>query len=584
MRSSGARRGHLSASRSQLIALLVAVPFSLAFTGANYAQDHAPGAPLAASAAITGDHPLEAANYAAGPEIAASTPLAMQVVFALRNSSALDRLLAEQQDPSSPEYHHWLKPGEFVARFGPSDTDVAAVRSWLAGQGFTVEALSADKRVLGFSGAATQAEAAFAVKIHTDATGTKFANLSDPVVPKSLAPIIASLRGLSNLTHAQPNVALSSGFATTPAVKIGKLQRFGPNDIYTFYDQTPPSSSSNNGSGADCIAVIEVSDFDDASVNAFDQEFGVAPINLVRVLADGSDPGQIGTSYVEALLDVEYAHAAAPGVPIYAYIGDDATTNDAGLLDAAARAITDDTCGAISLSFSVCGAAPSFFTETIDPLAKQAASQGQAVFVSSGDDGAAGLVLNKQGTGCVAGRTKNVNEISADPNVTSVGGTQFKPRFRSGNDVGNVTESVWHNARGASGGGESAIFAKPSYQTGIISTDPNRDVPDVSFAASPITPGFFLGFEGQIACCVGGTSLGAPYWAGIAQLAAQRDGKRVGPLNPALYSHSSNLRDVTKGNNGFHGVKGFKATVGYDRATGLGTPDIENLLNALAGP
>ncbi|MGC1676936.1 MAG: S53 family peptidase [Candidatus Binataceae bacterium] len=570
--------------------MAAAISLAFAFAGVSVARAAAAestassgdAVDAATSVAIAGNHPAEAADFSAGPEIASTQTLRMEVILALHDRAGLDALIAAQQDRSSPQYHQWLTPAEFSARFGPTQSDLAAVRSWLDGRGFTVESQSLALRKVVFSGPAASAEKAFGVKIHTDSTQTHYTNLNDPIVPKSVASIVASIRGLSNLAHAQPAVQLSPDFSTVPDTKISKLgTHFGPNDLYTFYDEIPPSSSNNDGSGTDCIALLEDSDFDNGSVNAFDSEFGVVFFSATRVLADGSDPGDSGNDAIEALLDVEYAHAAAPGVQIVTYIGDNSESGSgSGVLDAGMRAVSDDACGAISISFSFCGQPDTFYTSEIDPIAAQAASQGQAVFASSGDFGAAGYVL--KGNVCVAGSSHNVSELSADPNITAVGGTQFTPHYKKGVDVGNARESVWKDKTGAGGGGESAVFQKPSYQSGVISTDTNRDVPDVALVASPIHPGFFLGYKGGIACCIGGTSLSAPYWAGIAQLAAQKAGmSRVGPLNPILYSIAG-FRDVSRGNNTFHHVTGFKATAGYDRSTGLGTPDINNLTSAIA--
>lgn len=569
----------------------ISLTFAIAGVSPARAQDSAAAATAStndatageAKVSIAGNHPAEGADFAAGPEIASTQPLRMAVMLALHNRAALDQLIAAQQDRTSPQYHQWLTPAEFSARFGPTQSDIAAVSSWLSSQGFTVESQSLPLRKVVFSGPAASAESAFGVTIHTDSTQKRYTNLNDPVVPKSIAPMVASIRGLSNLAHAQPAVQVSPDFAKLPDAKIGKLRtHFGPNDLYTFYDETPPTSSTNNGAGTDCIAVLEDSDLDNGSVNAFDSEFGVESFSPVRVFPDGSNPGENGDA-IETLLDVEYAHAAAPGVAIYAYIGNDSESESGnGVLDAGIQAANDDTCGAISISFSFCGEPSTFYTGEIDSIAAHAASQGQAVFASSGDFGAAGYVINKQGNACVAGTSHNVSELSADPNITAVGGTQFTPHYKKGNDVGSTRESVWKDKTGSGGGGESGAFPKPSYQSGLIPTDANRDVPDVALVASPLHPGFFLGYQGGIACCIGGTSMGAPYWAGVAQLAAQKAGvTRIGPLNPILYSIAG-FRDVTKGINTFHHVTGFKATVGYDRSSGLGTPDIDNLTSAIA--
>jgi len=595
----GSRRGeHAKITgiglRCGAIAIAVSLAAAIAGPSVASAQDSAAASASASAEAMTtiaGNRPDEAAEFASGPEIGAAQSMRMQIVLALHNQGALDKLLSAQQDPSSPQYHQWLTPDEFNARFGPTQSEVSVVSSWLARKGFTVQSAIAARRAIVFSGPAAAAESAFKVKIHTDASGALYANLGDPSLPASIAPIIGSIRGLSNILRARPNARVVPNASAMPEVRIGSSTAFGPNDLYTFYDQTPPSSSSNDGSGADCIAVLEDSDFDGPSVAAFDTQFSLPSINLTRKYSsNGGKPG-FNLDEPESLLDVEYAHAAAPGVPVYAYIGDDATSSGGiGLIDAGVEAVSDDTCGAIDISFSFCGGTKRFYSHELGGFLKQAAAQGQAVFVASGDEGAAGLEFDTATNTCVEGAIANVNEMSADPHVTAVGGTQFNADFASsGIDVGNVAESVWNDGSGASGGGNSRIFHKPAYQNGIAGLKSRRAVPDVSFAASPNTPGFFWGNGGRVTCCIGGTSLGAPYWAGIAQLAAQRKGRpRIGNLNRTLYAIGKHggggIRDVTQGSNSRNGVPGFSATPGYDRATGLGTPDIDLLLGAIARP
>lgn len=568
-----------------------ALILALAATGVSTAsaQTTASATALNQATTITGNHADEAADFSSGPEITASKTLRMQISLALHNPGAIENLIQAQQDPSSPQYHRWLAPGEFSARFGPTQAEMSSVAAWLMGRGFKVESASIAKRAIVFSGAAASAESAFKVKIHTNASGALYANLGDPSVPASIAPMVGSIRGLSNILRSHPDVRFVPNASASPDAIIGGHAAFGPQDIYTFYDQTPPASSNNDGSGADCIAVIEDSDFDDSSVAAFDTQFGLPAIDLTRKLAsDGGDP--LNSDETETLLDVEYAHAAAPGVPIFAYIGDDATSPDEeGLVDAGVEAVNDDTCGAISISFSFCGGAKKFYSHELNGFLQQAATQGQAVFVATGDEGAAGYAFDKSTGTCVESTKRTVNELSADPHVTAVGGTQFVPVFSAGGgDAGHVAESVWHDQSGTTGGGNSRIFAKPKFQKHIPKIGSKRAVPDVSFAASPNTPGFFYGKGGSVTCCIGGTSLGTPYWAGIAQLLAQHENqRRVGNLNTALYAvyHSggAGIRDVTQGNNGFGSVVGFSAIAGYDRASGLGTPDIDLLLGALAG-
>jgi subtilase family serine protease len=103
------------------------------------------------------------ATVEATSSLASSTNLSMRVVLALRNQSDLTQLLQDLQDPSSSEYHRWLTPEEFTARFGPTPEDIAQVSSWLSQQGFKVTSANASNRTIGFTGSAAQAAAAFKV-------------------------------------------------------------------------------------------------------------------------------------------------------------------------------------------------------------------------------------------------------------------------------------------------------------------------------------------------------------------------------------------------------------------------------------
>lgn len=579
--------------RSVAVAVICALATATFAGGANAA---------AGSVKILGNHPAPAAELAGQGPVASDRRLGMQLTLALHNRADLDRLLAAQQNPSSPQYHHWISTAEFDARFGPADADVQKVSSWLAQSGFTVDFASARTRTIKFHATAAVAQKTFGVSIAASSDKKYFANLEDPAVPADIAPLVANIRGLSN-THASLAAVNTSELkpataAASPEVKFGKFKHFGPNDLYAFYDETPLLTDGVNGAGADCIAILEDSDFDSESVADFNSEFGLPPVSLSAVYADGSAPGENG-DYIESELDAQYGHAAAPGAPIVAYIGNEFVAESEGsdaILDALSRAVSDNSCAVISISFSFCGEPASLFTGTIDPLMAEAASHNVGVYVSSGDQGSAAIVFSAKAGGCVIGKVRGVNELAADPNATGVGGTSFSPKYtKAGADVGNVKEKVWHDI-GASGGGQSAVFPKPSFQSSVIPADSNRDVPDISLAASPLKPGFFIvldeGGGPLLECCIGGTSLSAPYWAGIAELVAQQAGAaRTGNINARLYTlgvlanpATSGLRDVTKGSNGFHGVAGFKATAGYDKATGWGTPDIAILVPKLAAP
>src|ERR1700680_2769214 len=139
---------------------------------------------------------------------------------------------------------------------------------------------------------------------------------------------------------------------------------FGPADLWTFYDETSLLNAGTDGGAGDCVAMIEDTDYYSPSVTLFDANFSLPAANVTRVLADGSNPGRNGDE-IEALLDIEWAHAVAPGAAIEVYIGNPATAPIEPLVSALHKAVTDNKCGAISVSYGFCGASAAFFTGTL---------------------------------------------------------------------------------------------------------------------------------------------------------------------------------------------------------------------------
>jgi len=552
-----------------------------------------------AATILEGNHPDEAADLSGATYAPPSAPLEMHLTMALRNRAELTRLLADQQDPASPDYHRWLTEEEFTARFGPTDADLARVARWLKKKGFTLKSADASTREITFSGSVAQAQSGFAVKIAATRDGRNYANTTDPKVPADLAPLIESIDGLDNMLHSKAVVSKRDSVASSPNFDNGQGEAFGPEDLYTFYDETPLLNDGIDGSGGGCIAVIEDSNLDDAAAAAFNTQFDLPALtasNFQVVLVDGSDPG-LNQDQTETMVDVNYSHSIAPGSNIRIYLGNQNKTQSSAILDAIQAAVKEKNgpCSAISISFSFCGGSKGFYKSQSNLFA-QAAAQGRSVFVATGDLGAAGVKFNPRQGSCSPATTKGINELAGSPNVTAIGGTEFTPEFDGqGNDLGFVAESVWNDGSGATGGGESKVFNKPGFQKGLIKQDKKRDVPDVSFAGSADSPGFFFGGrDGRgnpaVVCCVGGTSVGAPSWAGISQLISQQSGNRVGNLNPRIYQlgaeangAATGIRDVTLGNNSFDGVAGFSAGPGFDKATGWGTVDLGLFVPAYLG-
>src|ERR1700693_5200967 len=140
------------------------------------------GEPAAADGPATildGNHPDEAADIVGAAAASPSQPLAMRLTMALRNRDDLAKLLADQQDPSSPQYHRWLTPDAFTSRFGPTDADLARVTRWLKKKGFTVNSADASTREVSFTGTVAQAQNVFGVKVAATTDGRLYSNISD---------------------------------------------------------------------------------------------------------------------------------------------------------------------------------------------------------------------------------------------------------------------------------------------------------------------------------------------------------------------------------------------------------------------
>jgi len=567
-------------------------------------------------ATLAGNHSPAVDQIASAASALGSQMLSMRIDLKPSHSDELAALLAAQQDPKSSSYHQWLKTGEFERRFGPDATAREAIAQWLKGQGFEV-AQSSDLWAVKFSGTVDQAQRAFAVTIKSADSGKHFGNTGDPAVPAQFASAIAYIDGLDNLRaahtplHAVPGSAAdSAGIAVGgPDEKVAGKRGFGPQDFYTFYDVNSLFTDGITGSGGGCIGLIEVSDYPDAGLVNFDKAFKLPAPTITRVVASDSDnPGENDRAG-ETMLDVEYSHTFAPNAAINVYLSNPATFSGnviSATIDALDAAVSQNTCSALSISIESCGFPKTFYTGALHTTYMMAASQGQTVFVAEGDEGAAEFQFDSSTQECEVGISRNVNELASDPNVTSIGGTQFKPTYNSaGNNVGFVAESIWNEPQflpqeiGSGGGGASAVWAKSDapFQATGTPADGARDVPDISMEAACVTPGAFSVFPGQrtgnsVSCCACGTSLGAPVWAGITELMVQDNGnQRLGSINAKLYelgnmqdTATTGIRDCTMGNNDYNGVTGFDAVAGYDQASGWGTPDVTQFVTAFAGP
>jgi len=147
--------------------------------------------------------------------------------------------------------------------------------------------------------------------------------------------------------------------------------------LRSFYNEDPPITDA----GGDCLAFR----LPPGAVSLFYNTLSLPAASITMVLVDGTNPG-LNASQNEALLDLEWSQAVAPGAPNRFNLGNDATASPNGPNPPCdfARALSDDACGMISVSFTLCGSSPAFFLEVASPIDGQAAAHGQSIFVSSG--------------------------------------------------------------------------------------------------------------------------------------------------------------------------------------------------------
>jgi hypothetical protein len=546
----------------------------------------------------------------------------------------LDELLAQQQTAGSPRYHHWLSPQEFGERFGPSDDGIRQVTGWLESNGLEIGEIAAGRGAIEFSGTAADVERAFRTSIHQYVVEGQehWANAADPVVPQELRGLTAGVATLHNFLS-RP---LSIRSRAHPDYSLGwYYDALAPADFAVIYHANQLYLAGVNGVGS-LIAVIGRSNMQVSDVAEFRDAFGL-PYNPPLIVLNGADPTDLGgAEEQEAVLDNSWAGAVAPYAQVRFVISASTAATDGALLSEVYVVNHNNTLYAdvMTESFGVCEAdVTSAQAALISSLAEQAAAEGITYVVAAGDSGTAGCDAQSE---TVAAGPLSVNAYASSPYITAVGGTQFNEMAGQGpywaetsisayylSVLSYIPEDVWNwscatsscNGRQpnilAGGGGASAVFPKPAWQTGVagIPADGARDLPDVSLAASAEHDPYLICIDGGCSRStpgftgVGGTSAAAPAFAGIMAMVRQRTGARQGAANSVLYQlaaaepwtncnasaavppASCIFNDVTSGSNSVPGEPGYgtaraeyQAAAGYDLATGLGSVNAFNLV------
>jgi subtilase family serine protease len=478
----------------------------------------------------------------------------LQLQRSPEQEAALEKLIDEMQTKGSSNYHRWMTAPQFAENFGVAKEDVAKITSWLASQGFHVNV--AYPTLIDFSGTAGQVHGAFRTSIHNlDVNGVQhIANMSDPQIPAALAPAVVGIVSLNDfrphpMHRMHKDYTFTSGGDTFQAVV--------PGDLATIYNLNPLFTAGTSGQGQTVVVIEDTNLFSNSDWTTFRSTFGLSTFTSGSLTTvhpappsgtnNCTNPGTNGDDG-EAILDAEYASAAAPSAAIEVASCEDTRTTFGGLI-AVQNLINESTTppAIMSISYGECEAENGATANAAYNSAyQQAVAEGVSVFVAAGDEGAAS---------CDADEAKATHGIgvsgfaSTQYNV-AVGGTDFGDTDAGSNSTywnttntstfesakSYIPEIPWNDScagvllatfegfattygssgfcnsttgkddfltTGAGSGGPSGCatgaastsgvvsgtckgYAKPSWQTGVVGipADGVRDLPDVSMFAS----------------------------------------------------------------------------------------------------
>lgn len=482
-----------------------------------------------------------------------------------------------------------LTASEFGARFGPSDQDIASLRSILTGLGITVTHVYPQRTAMLVRSSVSRVDRLFSVRFGRYAlpNGQQYFEPDRaPSIPSTLSPYVNAVGDLSSQPIPPADIP-SSGL--TPTV------------VSRAYDIAPLWKARIQGQGQTIAIASAFGAVNPADITAFAKAAGISsPHVTIRPVDGGSAYDPRAGSDPEVDLDLQVVLGVAPDANIIDYQGSESQQLTLGhsLADIYNRIEQDGQARIVGTSYGQCEALLSPGDQQLmDTALKALEASGVTVFVASGDTGAYACLQAAQiepaSTLPSQFTALAVQAPSSSPYAVSVGGTRVELRT----DDSYLTESAWSDplARQGGGGGVSRTEPRPVWQQGpgVLRAGTNpagaRQVPDVAGPADP-NSGFLVcqtqaGASGPT--CSGGnggTSAATPFWAASMLLVQQYAASHgAGSLArcfaaPILYDLAAKTQpvpafhQVVLGNNGF-----YEAAPGWNYATGLGSPDVFNL-------
>jgi kumamolisin len=462
-------------------------------------------------------------------------------------------------------------------------SEVDPLISWLKAQGYEITRVAKDGTSVFARATTTQIEQSLGVQmVRVTKDGITYnAARNAPSLPSEIADSVHAIIGLQPYRHAHkqyrrvtpknrygtPSSGKVTAFAAAaPAPNVANTPPYLVNEVLKAYnaDDLPVT-----GKGQVIAILIDTFPADEDLVAFWNRNN--LPITLAQIEKINVDGGPLPPTEGEETLDVEWSSGIAPGATVRVYASG---SLDFSALDQALDTILSDLSsqpGMRQLSMSL-GLGETFMQpgeiRTQHQKFLRLAAAGVNVFVSSGDAGS-----NPDSTGHGGGGPLQAEYSSADTAVIGVGGTSLV----LGPNGGVTNEIGWADG----GGGTSSFFSRPIWQQGLgVPAGTQRLVPDVSLTADPNEGGFvFLNGQPQQ---FGGTSWSAPIWAGFCALINEARINANKPslsfLPPLIYPliGTSSFRDLLAGSNGE-----FHAGAGYDMVTGIGVPNVKELIRVL---
>ena len=475
-----------------LASVTVAAAAGVAFLLAPVAPaSAAPFGPLVALAGATPPSPTSYGAKEQGPA-AASAATSVQVYFQPANAGQLAAFATAVSTPGTASYHHFLTVPQFAARFGPSDVVVTALDQYLRSRGLSVGQISANRLSQNVTGTSGDVERAFATPLlnfRTAAGAEVIGSTAGPKLPADLAGSVSFVDGLepwvvpsSNLVRWPRRPVKAATVEESPRSPEGQAQGLAaancggmagqgltPAQLDTAYGLSGFDARGDQGQG-ETIGLIEYGLPDTSAIAGYEACTGATlSVDYVRA---SSAPTQVDT---EVAADVEVIAALAPKASVVVYEasqqGTDLAPWDLALSGSSAGGLPE----VISDSWGSCeqdtGLTNAYY-QTEEGLFEEAAAQGQTVLVASGDDGSEGCLDQTQS------KELAIYDPASAPFVTSVGGTA--------SDTATSSQYIWNSRSaaghqcldtgcslyGASGGGVSTVWPRPSYQPASLPQTP----------------------------------------------------------------------------------------------------------------